>query len=137
MSMFGRRLGIAGAVVALAAAGVACSGSDTGGAVNTPPSATSAGACSTPSPEAAVTVNATDSLKFDPASITVKPCQLVVWKVTGTIPHTVTAKSGATFDSGNLNKDGTFTQGFPTAGTIHYYCKIHGAAMSGTITVTS
>lgn len=105
--------------------------------MNTPSSSTSAGACSTPSPEAAVTVNATDALKFEPASITVKPCQLVIWKVTGTVPHTVTAKSGATFDSKNLAQGGTFTQGFPTAGTIHYYCTIHGAAMSGTITVTS
>lgn len=81
-------------------------------------------------------VTASDQLKFDPANITVKTCQLVIWKVTGSAPHTFTAKSGATFDSGNKNKDETFTQGFPTAGTIHYYCKIH-PTMTGTITVTS
>jgi len=132
-----KRLGFAGAVVALAAAGIACSSSDNGGTVNTPSSSSSASpaSCSTPSPEAPVTVDATDSLKFTPTNLTVKPCQVVVWKVTGTVPHTVTAKSGATFDSGNLAQGGVFNQAFPTAGTIHYYCKIHGASMSGTITV--
>jgi plastocyanin len=130
---------MAGAVVLLAAAGIACSSSDNGGTVNTPSSSAStpaAGACSTPSPEAPVTVSATDSLKFEPASVTVKPCQLVIFKVTGTAPHTFTATSGATFDSGNVQQGGTFPQGFPTAGTIHYYCKIH-PTMKGTITVTS
>lgn len=81
-----------------------------------------------------MTVNATDSIKFDPATITVKPCQVVVWKVTGVTPHTVTATSGASFDSGNLAQGGVFNQAFPTAGTIHYYCKIH-TTMKGTITV--
>ena len=81
--------------------------------------------------------DANASLKFVPANITVKPCQLVIWTVVGAVLHTVTAKSGATFDSGNLNEGGTFTQAFATPGTIHYYCKIHGAAMSGIITVSS
>ncbi|HEV2685518.1 MAG TPA: plastocyanin/azurin family copper-binding protein [Actinomycetota bacterium] len=138
MSGVVKTLKILCAVTVLAAAGIACSSSsDNGGAVNQPSSSASAGACSTPSAEAPVTVDATDGLKFVPETITVKPCQLVIWKVTGTVPHTVTAKSGATFDSGNLAQGGSFTQGFPTAGTIHYYCKIHGAAMSGTITVAS
>jgi len=128
-------------VVALASVGVACSSSDNGGTLNSPSASqttsSSPAACSTPSPEAPVTVKATDSLKFEPSSITVKTCQVVVWKVTGSVPHTVTATSGATFDSGNLNQGAVYNQAFPTAGTIHYYCKIHGASMSGTITVTS
>jgi len=105
--------------------------------VNTPSSSSSASpaACATtPSSEQPVTIDATDNIKFEPATVTVKPCQLVIWKVTGVAPHTVTAKSGATFDSGNLAQGGTFTQGFATAGTIHYYCKIH-TTMTGTITV--
>jgi plastocyanin len=132
-----RILGAFGAIVVLAAAGIACSSSDNGGAVNAPPSQSPSGspaACTTPSPEQPVTVNATDQIKFEPATIKLKPCQLVIWKVTGVTPHTVTAKSGATFDSGTLEQGGTFTQGFPTAGTIHYYCKIH-TTMTGTITV--
>ena len=35
------------------------------------------------------------SLKFVPANITVKPCQLVIWTVVGAVPHTVTSQSGA------------------------------------------
>jgi plastocyanin len=64
-------------------------------------------------------------------------CQPVTWKVVGSLPHTVTGQSGAVFDSGQLNQDGTYTHSFSTAGTIKYFCKIHGASMSGTITVTS
>ncbi|TMK80694.1 MAG: hypothetical protein E6G46_09045 [Actinobacteria bacterium] len=130
-------LKIFGAIVVLAAAGVACGGSDNGGAVNTPSASASACAAS-PSTETPVKVDANASLKFVPANITVKPCQLVIWTVVGAVPHTVTSQSGATFDSGNLNEGGTFTQSFATAGTIHYFCKIHGASvMSGTITVSS
>ncbi len=133
-----RSLGAFGAVVVLAAAGIACSSSsDNGGTVNTPSSSStvSPAACSTtPSSEQPVTIDATDNIKFEPATVTVKPCQLVIWKVTGVTPHTATAKSGATFDSGNLAQGVTFTQGFATAGTIHYYCKIH-PTMTGTITV--
>jgi len=138
VTTFVKRLGMAGAVVALAAAGIACSSSDNGGTVNTPaasqPASGSPSACATPSPDAPMNVSATDSLKFEPASIRVKPCQLVVWKVTGTAPHTVTALSGATFASPNLNKGDVFNQAFPTAGTIQYHCTIH-PDMKGTITV--
>lgn len=131
-----RRFLLTLAIVGLCAGGIACSSSDNGGAVSTPPpSSSTPGACATPSTEPPVNVQATDALKFQPATITVKPCQLVIWKVTGTVPHTVTAKSGATFDSGTLNPGDQFTQAFATAGTIHYYCKIHGMSMSGTITV--
>ena len=134
-----RSLGVLGAIVVLTGAGIACSSSDNGGTLNSPPPTQSAtvnpAACSTPSPEAPVTVNATDNIKFDPANITVKPCQVVVWKVTGVTPHTVTATSGATFDSGNLPQGGVFNQAFPTAGTIHYHCTIH-PTMTGTITVS-
>ena len=131
-----KTLKILGIVAALATAGIACSSSDNGGAVNTPISSGTPSACATPSAEPQVSVSATDELKFDPANITVKPCQLVVWTITGTAPHTVTSVSGATFDSGTKNKGQTFTQAFPTAGTIHYHCTIH-PSMTGTITVAS
>jgi plastocyanin len=122
------------AIAVLSAAGVACSSSDNGGAIQTPPP--SASACPTPV-GSAVKVDANTSLKFVPQAITVKVCQPVTWKVVGSLPHTVTGQSGAVFDSGQLNQDGTYTHSFSTAGTIKYFCKIHGASMSGTITVTS
>jgi plastocyanin len=131
-----RTLKVLAAIGILAAAGVACSsGSDNGGAIQTP--AANSSPCPTPS-GTPVKVAANDNLKFSPVHITVKLCQPVDWTMVGTIPHTVTSQSGATFDSGNLNQGARYTRSFPTPGIIHYYCKIHGASvMSGTITVTS
>jgi plastocyanin len=135
-----RGLKIFGVVAILAVAGIACSSSDNGGAINTPPpSSSSAAAAACPTPVGTtVKVDANASLKFAPQNITVKPCQQIIWTVVGSVPHTVTSQSGATFDSGTLNEGQTYTQSFATAGVIHYFCKIHGASvMSGTITVSS
>ena len=44
-----------------------------------------------------------------------------------------------TFDDGSLSSplqdQGSFTKSFATAGTFTYHCSVHGAAMTGTITV--
>jgi plastocyanin len=134
-----RTLKVLAAVGILAAAGVACSGSDSGGAIQTPPS--SATPCPTPvgSP---VKVDANASLQFAPPAVTVKVCQAVDWTIVGAIPHTITSPTpgttGVTFDSGSLDTGHAFTHSFAAPGTYHYYCTIHGASvMSGTITVTS
>jgi plastocyanin len=126
-----RTLKVVAAVAVLAVAGVACGGSDNGGAIQTPP------ASSTPTGPVGK-VNATADIKFVPASITVKVGEPVIWTVVGAVPHDVKASSGATFNSGTLNEGQAFTQTFSTPGTVHYFCTIHGASlMSGTITVTS
>jgi len=126
-----RTLKILAAVAVLAATGIACGGSDNGGAIQTPPPSSTS---TTPAGK----VSATSDIKFVPASITVKVGEPVIWTVVGPVPHDVKASSGATFKSGTLNEGQTFTQTFNTPGTIHYFCTIHGAAlMSGTITVTS
>jgi plastocyanin len=126
-----RTLKILAAVAVLATAGVACGGSDNGGAIQTPP------ASSTPAGLVGK-VNATANIKFVPALITVKVGEPVIWTVVGSVPHDVKASSGATFTSGTLQEGQTFTQTFSAPGTIKYFCTIHGAAlMSGTITVTS
>jgi plastocyanin len=126
-----RSLRVLAVVAVLAATGVACSSSDNGGAIQTPPP-------SSTSTATAGKVSATADIKFVPASITVKVGEPVVWTVVGAVAHDVKASSGATFTSGTLNEGQTFTQTFNTPGTIHYFCTIHGAAlMSGTITVTS
>ncbi|MGZ4104638.1 MAG: cupredoxin domain-containing protein [Actinomycetota bacterium] len=120
----------------MVAACVACSSADNGGAVQTPPVSTTPTATGSPSSGLApVAVSAADDLKFAPDALTIKVGTQVVWTVTGSAAHTVTAQSGATFDSSNLNQGETFTQTFDTPGTIKYFCKIHGQSMSGTITV--
>jgi plastocyanin len=113
---------------------VSCGGSDNGGALQSPPATVSP---STSLTTTAIAVSAQDDLKFHPDKITVSVGTPVQWTVTGTISHTVTAKSGATFDSGTLTQGQTFTQTFTAPGTIKYFCTIHGSAMSGTITVTA
>lgn len=43
----------------------------------------------------------------------------------------------ATFDSGEIAPDGTFSYTFADEETVEYYCKIHEPDMQGKITVTS
>ncbi|MEA2131268.1 MAG: hypothetical protein QOJ85_4159 [Solirubrobacteraceae bacterium] len=75
------------------------------------------------------------NIKFVPAAITVKVGQKIHWKNTDGPAHTVTATSGAKFDSGNMDPGATFDYTPTKAGTINYVCTIH-AGQTGTITVT-
>ena len=96
-------------------------------------------------------VSMTDSLKFEPASITVAKGTSVTWTNTSQTAHTVTddpAKAsnkadaalpaGAQpWDSGNLNPGQTFSHTFDVPGTYQYFCIPHAmAGMTGTIVVT-
>jgi len=83
-------------------------------------------------------------LTFQPAQVTIGVGDTVTWTVTDALPegHTVTsgmpdAGSGDVFDSGlGLDENGqTFEFTFEEAGTFPYYCRIHGAAMSGEVVV--
>lgn len=85
-------------------------------------------------------------LDFEPADITIAVGDTVVWTVTEGIgsPHSVTSggpgdpDEGEAFDSGieGLTNDGdTYEFTFETAGAFPYYCVVHGASMSGTVTV--
>jgi plastocyanin len=58
-----------------------------------------------------------------------------MWTNEDGVVHTVTADSGASFDSGNVDPAGNFRWKATGPGNIHYYCTIHGQQMSGTITV--
>jgi amicyanin len=71
---------------------------------------------------------------FDPPTLTVKAGTTVTWVNADDIPHVVSEKSG-TFRSNALDTDETFTQTFPAAGTIEYFCAIH-PHMTGKIIVT-
>ena len=75
------------------------------------------------------------NILFNPDSVTVKVGQTVKWINDDSIDHTVTAKSGADFDSPLKGGGGTFEFKATKAGTIDYVCTIH-TGQSGTITVT-
>ena len=83
---------------------------------------------------------------FQPAQITVHAGDTVVWTVTKAIgeAHSVTsgdineANAGSLFDSGtdSLQENGqSFEYTFEEPGKYGYFCIVHGAAMSGEVTV--
>jgi plastocyanin len=143
------RLGLLLAVLPLV---VACSSSSS---ATTPTRAPTAGATATAAPAqagaVASSVNMTDALKFDPATLTVPKGTTVTWHNTSSVQHTVTddpskaankadavVPSGAEpWDSGTIDPGQTFQHTFDTPGTYKYFCIPHEAAgMVGTITVT-
>jgi plastocyanin len=73
---------------------------------------------------------------YAPRNVTISAGGAVTWTWRSSGSHTVTSDdNGATFDSSPAKNMGTFTHTFPTAGSYPYHCEIHGAAMTGTITV--
>lgn len=73
---------------------------------------------------------------FQPATLTIEPGATVTWKweSNGT-------EHGVAFDNVQITSaiqgSGTFTHTFDTEGTFAYHCQVHGAAMTGTIVVSS
>ena len=129
---------IAALISALALAGGAlagCGGDDNGGGgggygggTSTP--ATTATAATSTSGSAATSGPVPISLKdiaFHPQNVAVHEGQAVRWTNDDDVAHTVTAQSGATFDSGTL-KPGIkafYETTMRNAGTVTYHCTIH------------
>lgn len=100
----------------------------------------------------AATVNLTNNLRFEPATITIKVGEAVTWKNTSTgIAHTVTADASKAsnaadvelpagaqpFDSGFIAAGGEYSHTFTVAGTYKYFCQPHETlGMLGTVVVT-
>jgi plastocyanin len=77
---------------------------------------------------------AIEDFLFKPANLRVKAGTTVTFTNKDDFAHTATAKDKA-FDSGNVDKDGSFEHTFAEAGTYEYLCSIHNS-MTGTITVS-
>jgi plastocyanin len=71
---------------------------------------------------------------FSPSDLEVQVGDEITWTNDDADAHTVTATSGANFDSGTLAQGATFTFKAEKAGTIAYFCALH-PSMKGTITV--
>ncbi len=122
--------------VVLAVASLYGCGGSGGGGTTAPPSQNT----NTPPPVGGISV---DNNSFSPSAKTVAVGTTVQWawnSCTGDPYYggtTCTAHS-VTFDdgSGSATQDhGSFSKLFNTAGTFNYHCSVHGAAMTGTITV--
>jgi plastocyanin len=73
--------------------------------------------------------NGTNTVKiqgyaFSPSTITVKAGTTVKWTNYDDVAHTVTSDEGL-FDSGSINKNGSFSQTFDSTGTFDYHCTPH------------
>jgi plastocyanin len=74
-------------------------------------------------------------IKFVPESIAANVGQKIVWTNNESVPHNVTATSGADFASETLQNGDTYDYTPAKAGTIKYVCTIH-PGQKGEITVT-
>ena len=85
-----------------------------------------------------VTVDATDNLVFVPASTTAQVGDVVEFKNTGTVTHTVTFQdpNDGCLSDATLMAGSTWEVKFTAAGTYNYMCTIHAPNMKGEITVT-
>ena len=82
-------------------------------------------------------VSETDSLKFQPADLSVKVGDVVQWSNDGTSVHNVTFDNKGVPTSDTMNGGDKFELKFTKPGTYSYVCTFHVAAgMKGTITVT-
>jgi plastocyanin len=134
-------------ISALALAGGAlagCGGDDNGGGGGgygggtSNPATTATAATSTPGTTAAsepVQISMKD-IQYQPRNVAVHEGEAVRWTNDDSVPHTVTARSGASFDSGTMepNIKAFYETTMRNAGKVSYVCKIH-PNMTGTITI--
>jgi plastocyanin len=118
-----------GIIVAAVALAAACGGS-------TNPYGGGSGGGGQPGPNQVFMQNTA----FNPATRTVAVGTTVQWVNHDGFDHTVIYSSGpgSAFNSGSIPAGGTFSVTFNTAGTVQYYCMIHGspgAGMHGAIVV--
>jgi plastocyanin len=72
---------------------------------------------------------------YAPAQLTTTVGTTLTWTNTGAEDHTVTSDDRTSFDSRNLNPNGTFSFTPAATGTFAYHCAYH-SWMKGSITVT-
>jgi Copper binding proteins, plastocyanin/azurin family len=124
-------------VTAMIACVVGCGGSGGGG--GTPTGPTPPGGNNNPPPGNSVLVT---NDAFTPASKTVSVGSQVTWTwntCSGDVYAGQTCVShSVAFDDGvgsSIQDQGSYSRTFTAPGTYSYHCAVHGAAMTGTITV--
>lgn len=114
-------------------------------------SSSSSGGCSAASAQTAVTVDATNSLKFVPATVCLKVGGTITWKNVGNLPHTTTdiaslaanpanaeLPKGAVGWNHSLAPGASYSLKFTVPGAYKYFCIPHELlGMVGQITVVS
>lgn len=116
----------------------AASGTATQAAPSAPPAATASTSVSVTIPPAGVPAPATyrvaiQGFAFNPATLTVKAGDTVIWTNKDAMAHTVTGDNGGPASS-SIGPNGTYSFTFRSAGTFNYHCAIH-PSMHGTVVV--
>ena len=75
-----------------------------------------------------------DATRFQPATLTVKAGDAIVWINEDFFPHTATSKGGG-FDSGAILSGKSWTFTAKAKGDISYICTFHPTTMKGTLRV--
>jgi plastocyanin len=124
-------------VIALAVASLSACGGGGGGSTAPPNNNPPPG--NTPPPANGISVT-NDAYSPSTKSIAVGTTVNWAWNTCSGDPYygQTCASHSVTFDDGTTSPTqdkGTFNRTFAAAGTYTYHCAIHGAAMSGTITV--
>lgn len=96
--------------------------------------AASAPAAATVTPSAGAVKASISGFAFAPKQLKVRVGQQITWTNQDSAAHTVTATSGAKFDSGTVAQGASFTWKATKPGTVEYFCAIH-PSMTGTIVV--
>ena len=73
-------------------------------------------------------------LKYNPATLSIKPGETVMWVNKDDNDHTVTSDDGKTLKSDNLGSGDTYKYTFDKSGKFKYHCKYH-PRMKGTVIV--
>src|ERR1017187_7459541 len=129
----------AGLGVCVAIGLFACgNGQPGGGGSSGPPAACNGSASVSSLGTATITVQATDNLVFDPASSNAGVGDVVEFKNTGSVVHTVTFQDNndACLTDNTLAPGATWEVKFTQPGTYNYLCTIHAPNMKGVIKVT-
>ena len=73
---------------------------------------------------------------FNPSSLEIEECDVVIWTNNDSFSHTVTSDSGSELGSSTLINGSTYEHQFESEGDFPYHCNFH-PSMTATITVLS
>jgi plastocyanin len=122
------------ATVAIGVFTVGCGDDDDSGTA-TPPATPPPAETTAAEPASGDIAISMKDIAFDPADVTAKVGQKVVWTNDDSVDHNVVAKAGEDFKSDTFGKGGTYSYTLDEAGTIDYVCTLH-PGMDGKIVVT-
>jgi plastocyanin len=77
-----------------------------------------------------------DNFVFNPASVTIRPGDVVTWENADAVPHNIVSTAAVTFKSKVMDTDEKVSITFDRAATIEYFCGLH-PHMKGQIIVSA